>query len=59
VLTKPWKTTRVYSRQRARKFEIVEGVCIQGQFSERADKNGNATFEIMPHQPWGNLVAPK
>lgn len=32
VLTKPWKTTRIFLRQRARKFEIVEGVCIQGSF---------------------------
>jgi hypothetical protein len=59
VLTKPWKTTRIYSRQRSRKYEIVEGVCIQGQFSERVDADGNAIFEVMPHQPWGNLVAPK
>jgi hypothetical protein len=59
VLTKPWTTTRVYSRQRSRKYEIVEGVCIQGQFKEAVDADGNAVFEIMPHQPWGNMVAPK
>ncbi|MGB7008392.1 MAG: hypothetical protein WBE05_28865, partial [Pseudolabrys sp.] len=27
ILTKPWKTTRIFFRQRARKFDIVEGVC--------------------------------
>jgi hypothetical protein len=59
VLTKPWKTTRVFSRQRSRKYEIVEGVCIQGSFSERVDADGNAIFVIQPHQPWGNMVAPK
>jgi len=59
ILTRPWKTTRIFTRQRARKFDIVEGVCIQGNFSERVDKDGNAVFVPVPHQPWGNLVAPK
>ncbi len=27
LLTKPWNTTRKYYRQRARKYDIVEGVC--------------------------------
>ena len=44
VLTKPWSTTRKYYRQRAQKFDIMEGVCDQGSFSEAVDKNGNATF---------------
>jgi hypothetical protein len=59
ILTQPWKTTRIFTRQRARKYDIVEGVCIQGNFSERVDKDGNAVFVPVPHQPWGNLVAPK
>jgi len=58
VLTRPWKTTRIFTRQRARKFDIVEGVCIQGNFSERVDKDGDAVFVPTPHQPWGNMVAP-
>jgi hypothetical protein len=44
VLTKPWSTTRKYYRQRARKFDIMEGVCEQGSFTEAVDKNGNSTF---------------
>ncbi|MEI9963502.1 MAG: hypothetical protein WDM92_01055 [Caulobacteraceae bacterium] len=40
ILTRPWKTTRIYYRQRARRFAIVEGVCLQGAFSERTDKDG-------------------
>jgi hypothetical protein len=59
VLTQPWKTTRIFTRQRARKYDIVEGVCIQGNFSESVDKDGNAVFVPVPHQPWGNMVAPK
>jgi hypothetical protein len=58
VLTAPWKTTRIYFRQRARKFDIVEGVCIQGNYSERTDQDGNAVFVPIERQPWGNLVAP-
>jgi hypothetical protein len=44
VLTKPWSTTRKYYRQRARKFDIAEGVCDQGSFTEAVDKNGNSIF---------------
>ena len=36
LLTKPWKTTRKYSRQRSQKYDIVEGVCEQGSTSTRS-----------------------
>ena len=58
VLTKPWKTTRIFFRQRARKFDIVEGVCLEGSFAEKADQDGNAIFVPLPHQVGGNLYAP-
>jgi hypothetical protein len=58
VLTATWKTTRIYFRQRARKFDIVEGVCLQGSFSEKVDRDGNAVFVPIAKEPWGNLVAP-
>jgi hypothetical protein len=44
ILSKPWSTTRKYYRQRARKFDLVEGVCEQGSFTEAVDNNGNAIF---------------
>jgi hypothetical protein len=44
LLAKPWKTTRKYFRQRAQKYDIVEGVCEQGSYNEAVDKNGNAIF---------------
>ena len=44
VLSKPWRTTRKYYRQRAQKYDIVEGVCTQGSFTESVDKDGNAIF---------------
>ncbi len=55
VLTAPWKTTRIYYRQRARKFDIVEGECLQGAFGEQKDKNGNAVFAPLT-QDQGNIV---
>ncbi len=45
VLTKTWKTTRKYYRTRKQKFDIVEGVCTQGYFTDAVDKNGNAIFK--------------
>jgi hypothetical protein len=57
VLTRPWKTTRIYFRQRSRKYEIVEGVCLQGSFTPDTDKNGNAIFVPLP-QVNGNPKPP-
>jgi hypothetical protein len=59
VLTKPWNTTRIWFRQRARKFDIVEGVCLEGNYSERLDKDGNHIFVEIERHPWGNIQAPK
>jgi len=59
VLTKPWKTTRIYFRQRARKFDIVEGVCLEGYFGPGTDKDGNAIFVPVQHDVGGNRVPPK
>ena len=44
MLSKPWNTTRKYYRQRAQKYDIVEGVCEQGTFTDAVDKNGNSIF---------------
>ena len=49
VLGGTWKTTRIYYRQRARKYDIVEGVCLQGGLAERKDKDGNAVFVPLTH----------
>jgi hypothetical protein len=48
VFTKPWQSTRKYTRQREQKFDIVEGVCTQGQFIEGVDKEGYAHFDPVP-----------
>ena len=44
LLTKPWLTTRKYYRQRARKYQIVEGVCPQGSFIDAKDADGHDIF---------------
>jgi hypothetical protein len=59
VLTRPWKTTRIFFRQRARKFDIVEGVCMEGYFAPRTDKNGNSVYERIEHDVGGNRIPPK
>jgi hypothetical protein len=59
ILTKPWTTTRIFFRQRARKFDIVEGVCVQGDYREGKDADGHHIFVPLEKTEWGNLVAPK
>jgi hypothetical protein len=58
VLTKTWKTSRFMVRQRARKYDIAEGVCIQGNFSEAKDSAGNAVFVPVPETEGGNWLPP-
>jgi len=59
VLTKPWSTTRQWVRQRARRLDIVEGVCLQGSFVEGKDEDGNAIFVPEERSPYGNFIPPK
>ncbi len=59
VLTRTWKTSRILYRQRGRKYDIVEGVCLQGNFSEGVDPNGNAVFLPAPQTEGGNYVPPE
>ena len=58
VLTKTYETTRTYFRQRARKFDIVEGVCQEGYFAPRIDKDGFHVFVPQPHDIGGNRIPP-
>ena len=59
VLTQTWKTTRYWFRQRAQKYDIVEGVCLEGYFKPGKDKWGNDTFEKVEHDVGGNRIPPK
>jgi hypothetical protein len=42
VLSDTWHTTRIYERVRG--FDIIEGVCLQGNFVDQVDEDGNAIF---------------
>ena len=52
VLTKPWRTTRKYTRT---DYEIVEGECARGNFKSGKDKNGNSVFIPRPQKPDGTI----
>jgi len=58
VLTKTWKTSRFLFRQRARKYDIAEGVCLQGNFSEGKDSGGNSVFVPAAQTDKGNWLPP-
>lgn len=59
ILTKPWNTTRIFFRQRARKYDIVEGECVQGDYSEKTDANGDHVLVPVKKTEYGNLAPPK
>ncbi len=58
ILTRKWKTTRTYYRKRQRSYEIVEGVCRQGDFHEATDQWGNAIYEVTHQDGVGNVLPP-
>jgi len=58
VFTRPWKTSRILFRQRARKYDIVEGVCMQGSYSEGVDSHGFPAFVPAPQTEGGNTLPP-
>jgi hypothetical protein len=59
ILSAPWKTTRVFNRSRKRDYEIVEGVCLQGKFTEGRDRDGHAAFIPAEFQAGGAPQPPK
>jgi hypothetical protein len=58
VLTKPWQTRRLFTRKRQRSYEIVEGVCRQGDFEPATDQWGNPTWRLTQQSADGNILAP-
>ena len=47
VLTETWETRRIYERVRG--FDIIEGICLQGNSFNQVDADGN--FIFMPVMP--------
>ncbi len=58
ILTRAWQTRRLFHRTRKRSFEIVEGVCRQGDFEPASDKWGNPVYSPTRQQD-GNVLPPK
>jgi len=58
ILTRTWKTRRLYHRTRQRLAEIQEGVCRQGDFAEGTDPYGNAIYVPANTTEDGNLLPP-
>lgn len=58
LLTAPWKTTRITYRQRARKFEIPEGVCLRGKYTTDTDADGFPVLIPLPFEK-GIALPPK
>jgi hypothetical protein len=52
VLTKPWVTTREFVRER--RFDIIEGICLEGTFKAQKDKDGFDVFVREPRTHDGN-----
>jgi len=57
ILTRAWETRRIYHRTRKRSFEIVEGVCRQGDFEPGTDRSGNPVYSLTRQQD-GNVLPP-
>ena len=57
VLSRPWKTTRLFHRDKGPNSDIVEGVCLQGGFTARKDERGDDIYVPLPHDT-GIPVAP-
>ncbi len=57
VLTRPWKTTRLFHRAKGPNSDIEEGVCLQGGFSQGKDEDGDDAYVPLPHDT-GIPVAP-
>jgi hypothetical protein len=57
ILTRPWSTRRLFHRSRKQSYEIVEGVCRQGDFEPATDRWGNPVY-VPTHQQDGNILPP-
>ena len=57
ILTRPWTTRRLFHRTRKRSFEIIEGVCRQGDFEPGTDTWGNPIYTLTRQQD-GNVLPP-
>ena len=57
VLTRTWRTTRLFRRYPDRHFEIIEGECAQEELVPGKDSHGNDIFVPRPQNPDGSVHA--
>lgn len=57
VLSKPWRSRRIWTRKRDRSADIVEASCRQGDFLEDTDADGFAVFTPIPKDEGGAPLA--
>lgn len=57
VISKPWKTKRLFKRFRGQQFDIVEGQCVEGQFTPGKDNKGHDVFIPIAQNPDGSIRA--
>jgi len=58
ILTRPWKTTRIWHRARDHAFEVVEGVCTLGHFRPRVNEEGDHVWEKFEFDEYGGVAPP-
>jgi hypothetical protein len=56
VLTRPWQTTRLWTRVHGEKNDIVEGACVEGMVREAKDANGHQIYQAAPVSKDGATV---
>ena len=59
VLTRPWTSSRTFTRQRDRSFDVVEASCRQGDFTAETDADGFAVFRPLAREQGGAPVPPR
>jgi hypothetical protein len=56
ILTRPWKTTRYWSRLHGEQNDIVEGACVEGMVRAAKDANGHEVYVPAPVSKDGATV---
>ncbi|MEI9891704.1 MAG: hypothetical protein WDN45_15615 [Caulobacteraceae bacterium] len=58
ILTRPWSFSRVFTRTRERRADVVEASCRQGDFTAETDADGFAVFRPLTREQGGAPVPP-
>jgi hypothetical protein len=56
ILTRPWRTTRLWTRLHGETNDIVEGACVEGMVRAAKDANGHDVYQAAPVSKDGATV---